>query len=325
MILKSQASLFGARSSSNQQDKPVAKTKFFSSYKMEPSEKYVFKHKGSYFVQSLTTPEYIDSLRDFKIRDSDVFIASYMKSGTIWTQHILSMIYHEGHRNGTESMDLLDRAPFLEYKVRKIDYANCPSPRLFTTHMNSQFVPKGLSNGRTKVIYVMRNPKDVLVSYYHFSKVSVHLEEIEDFNMFMERFLAGKIVGDLWLDHIEGWYAQKDNFNILFLVYEEMKKDLRSAILKICNFLGKNLNEELVDDIMAKASFDRMRVDPRTNTENLPSDVLDHSKGHFFRKGTIGDWKNTMTVAQNERFDSVFKERMEKLPFKFCWDINDEL
>jgi len=43
-----------------------------------------------------------------------------------------------------------------------------------------------------QVIYVTRNPKDVMVSYYHFSKFICTLEEVPDFNIFMERFLAGK-------------------------------------------------------------------------------------------------------------------------------------
>uniref|UniRef100_H9G4R1 Sulfotransferase n=1 Tax=Anolis carolinensis TaxID=28377 RepID=H9G4R1_ANOCA len=159
---------------------------------MEPSEKYLFKHKGCYFIQGFATPEYIDSLQDFEIRDSDVFIVSYPKSGTRWTQHILSMICYEGHRNGTEGTDLFDRAPWLEYNFRKMDYVNRPSPRHFTTHMHYQFVPRGLGNGRTKVIYVARNPKDVLVSFYHYSKIAANIEEIEDFDIFMERFLAGK-------------------------------------------------------------------------------------------------------------------------------------
>nr|XP_060609202.1 amine sulfotransferase-like [Anolis sagrei ordinatus] len=292
---------------------------------MEPSDKYLLKHKGCYFVQEAITPEYIDSLEDFEIRDSDIFLVTFPKSGTIWTQNILSLILHEGHRNGTEDMDLLDRVPWLEYNVRNIDYVNRPSPRLFATHLPYYLAPKGLKMKRGKVIYVIRNPKDVLVSYYHFSKVSVKLEEVEDFEIIMERFLAGKVVGNLWLDHVEGWSSQRDNLNILFLMYEEMKKNLRSSVLKICNFLGRKLTEEELDDVVDKASFDKMSADSRTNYSTTPPDVLDFSKGRFLRKGTIGDWKNMMTVAQSERFDSVFKEWMEKLPFKFCWDISDEL
>lgn len=291
---------------------------------MEPSEKYLFKHKGIYFQSDLVTPEYIDSLEDFEIRDSDVFLVTYPKSGTVWTQQILSLIFNEGHRDGTESTNLMDRVPWLEYKLSHLDYNNRPSPRLFCTHLPYYLVPKGLRNGRQKLIYVARNPKDVLTSYYHYSKCSKRLEEIEDFDFFMERFLNGKVLPCLWLDHIEGWYAHRDDFNILFLTYEEMKMDLQGAVLKICNFLGKRLTEREVDEIVDKATFDQMRQDPRSNYENV-SEHVDISKGRFLRKGTVGDWKNMMTVAQSERFDSVFKERMEKLPFKFCWDINDAL
>nr|XP_003215620.1 PREDICTED: amine sulfotransferase [Anolis carolinensis]XP_008118683.1 PREDICTED: amine sulfotransferase [Anolis carolinensis] len=292
---------------------------------MEPSDKYMFKHRGFYFVQDLATPENIDSLENFEMRDSDVFLVTFPKSGTIWTQNILSLIYHEGHRNGTEDIDLLDRVPWLEYNIRKVDYVNRPSPRLFASHLHYCLMPKELKNGRGKIIYVARNPKDVLVSYFHFSKVSQVLEDVEDFEVIMEKFLAGKVIGNLWLDHVEGWSAQKDNQNILFLMYEEMKKDLKGSVIKICNFLGKRLTEEEIDDVVDKASFGKMSVDRRANYTTMPSDLLDFSKGRFLRKGTIGDWKNTMTVAQNERFDSVFKKRIEKLPIKFCWDINDEL
>ncbi|XP_042301281.1 amine sulfotransferase-like [Sceloporus undulatus] len=290
---------------------------------MEPSDKCLFKYKGSYFVPDLTTPETIDSLEDFEIRDSDVFLVTFPKSGTIWIQYILSLIYHEGHRNGTEDTDLMDRILWLEYNIRNRDYISSPSPRLFATHLPYYLMPKELRKGRAKIIYVARNPKDALVSRYHFSKMSVKTEKIADFDVFMERFLAGEVVGNFWLDHVEGWTAQRDNLNILFILYEEMKKDLRSSVLKICNFLGKRLTEEELDDIVDKASFGKMSVDRRANYTTVSPEILDFTKGRFLRKGTVGDWKNMMTVAQSERFDSIFKERMEKLPFKFFWDIKE--
>ncbi|XP_048338740.1 amine sulfotransferase-like [Sphaerodactylus townsendi] len=104
-----------------------------------------------------------------------------------------------------------------------------------------------------------------------------------------------------------------------------MKKDLRNSVLKICSFLGKELTEKELQIVVDMATFDKMRLDPRSNYKNMSADLIDHDKGGFLRKGTIGDWKSTMTVAQSERFDSVFKERMKNLPVKFCWDINEDL
>ncbi|KAJ6655236.1 hypothetical protein lerEdw1_005580 [Lerista edwardsae] len=100
----------------------------------------------------------------------------------------------------------------------------------------------------------------------------------------MERFLDGNVLPCSWLDYTEGWYAHKDDFNILFLTYEEMKKDLRGSVLKICNFLGKRLTEEELDKVVDQATFDKMRVDHRSNYENCSDDV-DISKGRFLRKG----------------------------------------
>ncbi|PKU48267.1 amine sulfotransferase-like [Limosa lapponica baueri] len=90
-----------------------------------------------------------------------------------------------------------------------------------------------------QVIYVSRNPKDVMVSYYHFSKYMTTLEEVPDFNLFMERFLAGKVLGSSWLDHVSGWYSHAEDFNILFLTYEDMKKTSTSHFETIILNYGK--------------------------------------------------------------------------------------
>ncbi|XP_070589501.1 amine sulfotransferase-like [Erythrolamprus reginae] len=289
---------------------------------MEPEDKSLFKYKGFYFITGLVSPENLDTLDSFKIHDDDTFIITYPKSGTIWTQNIVSLILYEGHRDGTENITLLRRAPWLEYDIFHVYL--CPSPRIISSHMPYYLIPKGLQNKKGKIIYVLRNPKDVLISNYHFHKLFLKVETPKDFDTFVEKFLAGRVYCSSWLDHVEGWYAHKGEFNILFLSYEEMKKDLRSSVLKICNFLGKKLTEKEVDDVVEKATFDNMKADSRANYTFVPHGFLDFSKGIFLRKGTIGDWKNNMTVAQNERFDRVFKERIEKLPFKFCWDIQED-
>ncbi|XP_010221213.1 PREDICTED: amine sulfotransferase-like [Tinamus guttatus] len=218
---------------------------------MEPSKDYVFNHKGVYFATKGATPEYIDTLETFEIRDSDVFIVTFPKSGTVWTQNILSLIIHEGHRNGTENIENMDRMPWLEYNVKNMDYTSLPSPRVFATHLPYYLTPRDLRNKRAR--------------------------------------------------------------------------DLRSAVLKICDFLGRKLSEKEVESVVRQATFENMKKDPRANYEKMPGYLKDAKKVNFLRKGTIGDWKNIMTVAQSERVDEVLKKKMENLPIKFIWDINDQM
>ncbi|CAI9576862.1 unnamed protein product [Staurois parvus] len=216
------------------------------------------------------------------------------------------------------------RAPWIEYNISNIDFDSRQSPRLFSSHLPYYLMPKDLRFKRAKIIYVSRNPKDVLISFYHFYKLYIHLHITLQWETFLDLFISGRVIGGSWFDHLRGWYTHKEDYNILFMTYEEMKKDLRSAVIKICNFVDIKLDDQAVDTVVEKASFRTMKQDPLANYEFLLNNVLDFEKGDFIRKGTVGDWKNQMTVAQSEKFDLVYKEKMKGLPLKFFWDIDDE-
>ncbi|XP_032071476.1 amine sulfotransferase-like isoform X2 [Thamnophis elegans] len=159
---------------------------------------FLYKYKGLYFITGMSSPEDLDSLDSFEIRDDDIFVITYPKSGTVWTQNIVSLITYEGHRDGTENITLIDRAPWLEYNIFHVDLPNRPSPRVICSHLPYYLVPKGLRKRRAKIIYVLRNPKDVLVSKYHFQKLKTKTETPKDFSILFENFLASK---DNQLDH----------------------------------------------------------------------------------------------------------------------------
>ncbi|XP_051020177.1 amine sulfotransferase-like [Acomys russatus] len=293
---------------------------------MDDETEYLLNFKGYNFEKSLVKMDIVKNVEDFEIRDDDVFIVTYPKSGTIWTQQILSLIFFEGHRNNAENIQTIDRAPFFEYNIHNVDYAKMPSPRIFSSHLPYYLVPKGLKNKKAKILYIYRNPKDVLTSYYHFSKLVVVVQFIDNVESFMQNFLDGKVVGSIWFDHIRGWYEHRNDFNILFMSFEEMKKDLRASVLKICSFLEKELSEEDVDAVVKQATFQRMKSDKRANYEQIMKYEIGtrNDEGKFLRKGTIGDWKTHLTVDQNERFDKIFHRNMKNIPLKFIWDINEE-
>ncbi|XP_066563286.1 amine sulfotransferase [Amia ocellicauda] len=290
---------------------------------------YLFRYKGFVFAHGDTTPEYINSLQDFEIRDSDVFLVTYPKSGTVWTQQIITLLYEGEVEEATQRAGLtysnnLERMPWLEFRGDRSDYSLRPSPRLFCSHLTPTLLPRGLREGKGKVVYVMRNPKDVAVSYYHFSQAMTKLETPRSFQDLLDKYLEGNVGGSSWFDHVRTWHSSKGLFNILFLTYEEMVQDLRGAVQKLCTFLGRQLDSTSLNRVVDRATFRNMRADPRANYEFLPADLLLREQGHFLRKGTTGDWKNSFTVAQSESFDSVFQERMRGLPLEFIWDINKQ-
>ncbi|XP_039621200.1 amine sulfotransferase-like [Polypterus senegalus] len=285
----------------------------------ETDDPYMFPYKGCNFPKNATSPEYLETLEDFEIRDSDVFLVTYPKSGTVWTQQILILMF--ANDNSGDYKSNFERMPWIEIQVPDLDVMNRPSPRLFSSHLPYYLAPKGLKEKKGKVIYVLRNPKDTMVSYFHFSKMMLTLKTENNIDDLLENYLSGDMVYGSWFEHVKGWFTHKDQLNCLFLSYEEMVKDLHSAVVKISKFMGKDLDDATIDMIVEKSTFKNMKNDPKANYEFFPDDVTDKKQGHFLRKGKVGDWKNTLTVAQNERFNEVFQAKMKNVPLEIIWEL----
>ncbi|XP_061086568.1 amine sulfotransferase-like [Conger conger] len=259
------------------------------------------------------TPEYVDGLEHSEIRDSDVFI-TFPKS------EMLTLAFFSFRPLGARcscrwEQNSLGDGRSMNVVLGKLFGKNSNQGICSYVH---RFALSGRSSSYNEVIYVFRNPKDVLISYFHFTNCMHRLETHKDLDETLDKFFTGWMVGGCWFDHVKGWHNNRDKYNILFLSYEEMIKDLRSVVVKISEFVGKNMSDAAIDKIVKRVSFKEMKVDPLANYE-----LVDGSEGKFLRKGTIGDWKNNLTVAQSERFDKVFQERMKDIPLTFVWDISE--
>ncbi|XP_029360095.1 amine sulfotransferase-like [Echeneis naucrates] len=282
-------------------------------------------HRGFTLIRGTHDPDDVDQIKHLEIRDSDVFVATYPKSGTIWLQQILLLVEAKGDVTAIRNPTIVSNAdimPWMESIGTREMFITAPSPRMRVTHLQPQFMPLALSQ-RGKVIYVARNPKDVLVSYFYFHKMAKMLETPKDFNDFFEKFLRGDLFGCSWFDHIKAWYSVKDEMNMLFFTFEEMIQDLKSVVQRISLFLGKDLTNEEQANVVKHSTFKKMKDIPQANYKQVSEEMFNHQNGMFMRKGTIGDWKNHFTVAQNERFDQVFQKEMKDFPVSFIWDIKD--
>ncbi|XP_072404424.1 amine sulfotransferase-like isoform X1 [Chiloscyllium punctatum] len=256
--------------------------------------------------------ERLEELKDFNIDPHIPVLITYPKSGTTWMQQIMSLILCNDN-DSKKVINLYERAPWMEsvrFKLESMDY------QILTTHLNYQMVPNCVKNKMFKIIYVTRNPKDVIVSSYHFHEYSRFLEAPKNFQDFLENFVEGNVFFGSWFEHIRDWHSHKDELNILFVAYEDMKNDLQSVVQKVASFLNKKLDEETLESILNQCTFKHMKENPKTNYKSV-SDLFNFESGSFYRKGITGDWKNYFLVSQNEWFDAIYQKKMGDFPLKF--------
>ena len=104
---------------------------------------------------------------------------------------------------------------------------------------------------------------------------------------------------------MEGWCKQKERENVLFVKYEDMIHNFKHETKRMADFLDLEVSEQLLNKVCEFASFEAMQKNQATNASWI-------MKGGFIRKEQIGQWKDYFTVAQNEWFDDMYRERLEK-------------
>ncbi|XP_041938829.1 sulfotransferase family 2, cytosolic sulfotransferase 2 [Alosa sapidissima] len=278
-------------------------------------------YKGVYVPKGLHPPECLKYYEEFNFRQDDILIATYPKSGTTWMQEIVPLIQSEGDLTPVQTIPNWDRVPWLEeHRASILNLEERPSPRIFATHFHYNMMPESFFKVKPKVLYVLRNPKDIFTSSFHYYGMASFLVNPGTVDEFMEKFLNGKVMFGSWFDHVKGWIHAKDQEHILYIFYEEMIMDLKESVRKLSCFMGKSLSEEVIEKISDHCVFKNMKQNKMSNYSLVPTEFFDQKKSEFLRKGIVGDWRNTLTTAQSDNFDTVYKEKMKDVKFKFFWD-----
>jgi hypothetical protein len=187
-----------------------------------------------------------------------------------------------------------------------------PAPRVFKSHLSYRKIPKG----PCKYIYVVRDGKDVAVSYYHF--YVTHMSFKGTFDEFFQRFLDGQVLYGSWFKHVRRWWKHRDDPNVLFLCYEELLADLPGSLRRISAFCGLQIAPERWPGILQRCSFAFMK---QHENQFDPLLAMLYERGFqphaFLRKGQTGGWRDQLSIRQARRFDRTCCRRLGHLALDF--------
>ena len=142
---------------------------------------------------------------------------------------------------------------------------NSQFPRIIKTHLPYQDTSQ---NKDAKYLYIARNPKDALMSYYYHIQGFVGLYDSSNvsFDVLYDLYIQDKVEFNGYFENVNSWCEQRHQANILFLLYEDLKRDLRGNVLKIARFLGKDYekdlkadNEKILNKVLEESSFKSMK------------------------------------------------------------------
>ncbi|XP_067668063.1 uncharacterized protein [Haliotis asinina] len=274
-------------------------------------------------VELKTVTESLKTMKSRPVREDDIFLCSYPKSGTHWTWEMLHMIvagkaeYTKHWKNSTA----------LERRTEE-ELEELASPRIIQTHLLPRQMPELLWERKCKVVYVQRNPKDCAVSYFCHMSQQVRKDNptqqvtfTGSWDEFLSFFMDGSVPFGSIVDHVMEWEnvsSLHKGFEICSVKYEDMKQDSVAQIRRMAEYLNRPLPEGKYQEIAEACSFKNLKnVCEKTKDQTYHNPWQEGSSG-YFRKGQIDDWKNWFTVAQSEEFDRKYQLKMKKNPHCGC-------
>jgi aryl sulfotransferase len=273
---------------------------------------------------------HLDTTRwiNFPFRPDDIVIASWGKSGTTWTQQIVSQLIF----NGAEDTRINEESLWLDLRVMPAE-ALFPAleaqthRRFIKTHApieTVEFSPKA------KYIFVARDGRDALWSLHNhnYNATPVFYGIMNDtpgrvgpalqrppadprqyFLDFVDNDENDSIAIPFWRT-IRGWYAARNLPNLLLVHFNDLKADLEGEIRCIAEFLDVPVPEDKRADILEHCSFAYMKEHAAKMAPPQAAAVWEGGADTFIHKGSNGRWRDVLSVEDVRMYEEKAVEEL---------------
>src|SRR3954464_1689718 len=157
--------------------------------------------------------------RNVAVHSDDTFIVSYPRSGNTWTRFLIANLLHPEVEVGFANIDSFvpDTAALSSRALKRTR-----RPRVLKSH-------EYFDHRYPKVIYIVRDPRDVALSYYDFDRKYRHISDDYPLERYIDEFVAGKLKSSdwgTWGENVGSWTSTRGKrADFLLLRYEDMLAD----------------------------------------------------------------------------------------------------
>jgi hypothetical protein len=248
--------------------------------------------------------------RNFAVYPDDTFVVSYPRSGNTWTRFLIANLVHPDKEVSFANIEQL--IPDTSSQSNRALKAT-PRPRIIKTH-------EYFDHRYPKTIYIVRDPRDVALSYYDFQRKYMQIDDAYPLEQYVDDFVSGKLISigwGTWGENVASWiYTRGKRNNFLLMRYEDMMKNTERELARISEFLDIPLEPQRLKHAIESSSADRMRVleklqeDKWVATKNRRKDIP------FVRVAKSGGWRTALPASCVQQIENAWGDLMTPLGYE---------
>lgn len=245
--------------------------------------------------------------REMDVFKDDVFVVSYPKSGNTWVRFMLGNLFYQDIPVTFENVEC--KVPDI-YQSSGRYLEKLPRPRILKSH-------EYLDPRYQQLIYIVRDPRDVAISYYHYLVKMRVIEDGDPFDAYVEKFVSGDLDSfGSWGDNVGGWVgARKDKEGFLLLRYEDMLENPVQELEKVVGFLQCSASETQIRRAVELSSFERMQELEKAAAGGWKPTRDSRQDKPFIRTGQMGGWRTQMSKQASDMIEQSWGDLMVNLGY----------
>jgi hypothetical protein len=244
----------------------------------------------------------------YTVFPDDTFLVSYPKSGNTWVRFLLSNLIHPNEKVGFSNIDRLLPAPAL---MSRRAVRSLPRPRVLKSHETFDIRFR-------RVIYLVRDPRDVAVSEFHFSLKKKYTGPEVSLEEFGRRFIAGETAAyGSWWEHAASWIAPRYGSRDFLLVrYEDLLGDSVAQLARIARCLGVEADTPRLEAAIERSSANRMRELEKKQAGEWTGTKDTRREIPFVRAATSGGWKESLPRSLADEIEAAWAPLLRFLGYE---------